>query len=212
MISVSNVIQTRPSYSNHEYIHAAARKFCGVDANIPDLPHIIMTPVNLRYQWESEIKRFLVPAAFDLFPYVGRHEHRTTWWDDLFDKSKQPLSQRIILATQTVSIIGCLNPLFTLLLGRSRRLNYRFRSSRIEREGRHAPRECTIPKQIETDGIWSDVRFRDHGRSSLCSEAQPDPSRVSWRSRTLPGACSNDSDARHHEDTSESLFCRRSTI
>ena len=59
--------------------YADGRKFNGVDANVPDLPHIIVTPVILRVQWESKIKRFLVHAAFDLFPYLGRHEYRANW-------------------------------------------------------------------------------------------------------------------------------------
>ncbi|KAF9220462.1 hypothetical protein BS17DRAFT_852177 [Gyrodon lividus] len=66
------------------------------DGNIPNLPHIIICPVNLRNQWEYEIKRFLKLASFDLFPYVGHCNKRKNWW---FEKSIQQNSQCIILAT-----------------------------------------------------------------------------------------------------------------
>lgn len=44
-----NVILTQAFYSNCQHIHIATCKFRGVDTNIPNLPHIILTPVNLRY-------------------------------------------------------------------------------------------------------------------------------------------------------------------
>ncbi|KIK11276.1 hypothetical protein PISMIDRAFT_122983 [Pisolithus microcarpus 441] len=81
----------------------AERKLNTPDGNIPDLPHIIVCPVNLRQQWESEIKRFLSPGSFDVLPYINRLDSRGSWWSDLFHISKQPLPRRIILATQTVS-------------------------------------------------------------------------------------------------------------
>ncbi|KIO00769.1 hypothetical protein M404DRAFT_151725 [Pisolithus tinctorius Marx 270] len=81
----------------------AGLKFNTPDGNVPDLSHVIVCPVNLKQQWESEIRRFLVPASFDLFPYTGRLDSRSAWWTELFTVSKQPLCQRIILATQTVS-------------------------------------------------------------------------------------------------------------
>ncbi|KAI6029042.1 P-loop containing nucleoside triphosphate hydrolase protein [Pisolithus microcarpus] len=79
----------------------AERKLNTPDGNIPDLPHIIVCPVNLRQQWESEIKRFLSPGSFDVLPYINRLDSRGSWWSDLFHISKQPLPRRIILATQT---------------------------------------------------------------------------------------------------------------
>ncbi|KAI6137600.1 P-loop containing nucleoside triphosphate hydrolase protein [Pisolithus tinctorius] len=79
----------------------AGLKFNTPDGNVPDFSHVIVCPVNLKQQWESEIRRFLVPASFDLFPYTGRLDSRSAWWTELFTVSKQPLCQRIILATQT---------------------------------------------------------------------------------------------------------------
>ncbi|KAI6144170.1 P-loop containing nucleoside triphosphate hydrolase protein, partial [Pisolithus thermaeus] len=79
----------------------AGRKMNTHDGNIPDLSHIIVCPVNLRQQWESEIKRFLSPGSFDILPYINRLDSRSSWWSDLFQASKQPLPRRIILATQT---------------------------------------------------------------------------------------------------------------
>lgn len=83
-------------------IFAANRKFPSPGGNIPDLPHVIVCPVNLREQWQAEIKRFLTFAAFDVFPYVGRYLSRKTWWETLFQRSQQPKINRIILATISV--------------------------------------------------------------------------------------------------------------
>ncbi|KAI5993055.1 hypothetical protein F5J12DRAFT_698839, partial [Pisolithus orientalis] len=49
----------------------AGQKFNTPDGNVPDLSHVIVCPVNLKQQWESEIQCFLVPASFDLFPYTS---------------------------------------------------------------------------------------------------------------------------------------------
>ncbi|KAF9224670.1 hypothetical protein BS17DRAFT_682450, partial [Gyrodon lividus] len=51
--------------------HFMGRRMNTPNGNIPNLPHIIICPVNLRNQWEYEIKRFLKLASFDLFPYIG---------------------------------------------------------------------------------------------------------------------------------------------
>ena len=81
------------------------------DGNIPDLPHIIIYPVNLCDQWESEIKHFLSPSSFNILLYIGRYDTQPTWWTMPFTVSCQPLPQCIILATTTVS----LHPLLTFI-------------------------------------------------------------------------------------------------
>lgn len=74
------------------------------DGNIPDIPHIIVTPVNLRAQWEREIKRFLSPASFDILPYIGRVDNRKDWWQAVYGKSLHNECHRIILAATTMSV------------------------------------------------------------------------------------------------------------
>ena len=39
----------------------------------------------------------------DILPYLAQLASRNIWWDKVFSKSEQPLSQRIILATESVS-------------------------------------------------------------------------------------------------------------
>ncbi|KAF8422282.1 P-loop containing nucleoside triphosphate hydrolase protein [Boletus edulis BED1] len=91
----------RNHYSSHKKFPGqfADRKFTSPDGNVPDLPYVIVCPVNLREQWHAEIKRFLAFATFDILPYVGRFHARKTWWETLFQKSEQPKINRIILAT-----------------------------------------------------------------------------------------------------------------
>ncbi|KAI9457025.1 P-loop containing nucleoside triphosphate hydrolase protein [Boletus coccyginus] len=79
----------------------AGRTFETEDGNVPDLPNIIVCPVNLKQQWENEIKRFLRPSTFDILPYTGRLDSRSTWWKQLYSSSKQPQMQRIILASHS---------------------------------------------------------------------------------------------------------------
>ncbi|KAG8213507.1 hypothetical protein J3R82DRAFT_12050 [Butyriboletus roseoflavus] len=79
----------------------AKRRFNSPDGKIPEIPHIIVCPVNLKDQWDREIKRFLKPATFDIFPYTGRFDTRTTWWTAFYSKSHQKQSRRLILATYT---------------------------------------------------------------------------------------------------------------
>lgn len=83
---------------------AAGHKFAGKEGNIPDLPHIIVCPVNLKDQWQSEMERFLIPSSFDILPYVGKAESRSGWWTALYGHSIQPHLRRIVLATVSVSL------------------------------------------------------------------------------------------------------------
>ncbi|KIK74159.1 hypothetical protein PAXRUDRAFT_176509, partial [Paxillus rubicundulus Ve08.2h10] len=86
--------------------HFSKLCFHGPEGKIPDLPHIIVCPVNLRDQWEREIKWFLSLSSFDHLPYTGWWEKHQDWWDVLFSKSHQPLCRTIILATYTASEIS----------------------------------------------------------------------------------------------------------
>jgi hypothetical protein len=52
----------------------AGQKFTGHEGNIPDLPHIVVCPVNLKDQWQHEMERFLNPFSFDILLYVGKVE------------------------------------------------------------------------------------------------------------------------------------------
>ncbi|KAG6370138.1 P-loop containing nucleoside triphosphate hydrolase protein [Boletus reticuloceps] len=104
-LQVLGTIACLTFYRHHYSLHKkfpgqfADRKFSSPDGNIPDLPYVIVCPVNLREQWHAEIKRFLAFATFDILPYVGRFHARKTWWETLFQKSEQPKINRIILAT-----------------------------------------------------------------------------------------------------------------
>ena len=60
-----------------------------MDGLILDVPHVIVTPVNLKNQWEQEIKCYLKLASFDLFPYIGQFDGWLNWWDVLCAKSHQ---------------------------------------------------------------------------------------------------------------------------
>lgn len=84
----------------------ANRKFQGEAGNIPDLPILLIVPVNLRMQWELELHKFLQKDGFDIFPYVGTLGSRMNFWKEgqAFSKSNQPLHRRIILATTSVSL------------------------------------------------------------------------------------------------------------
>lgn len=80
------------------------RKFGGKVGNIPDIPHIIVCPVNLKEQWQREMERFLIPHSFDILPYAGKLSSREQWWTTLYEKSNHAQIQRIILATNSVSL------------------------------------------------------------------------------------------------------------
>lgn len=83
--------------------NTAGRRFKSADGTIPDVPHIIVVPVNLREQWDRELKRFLKHASFDILPYTNRLDTRKEWWKIVYDKSLQPHTRRIVLAVNTVS-------------------------------------------------------------------------------------------------------------
>jgi len=78
--------------------------FAGQEGNIPDVPHIIVCPVNLKDQWQREMERFLIPSSFDILPYVGKLEGRSGWWTTLYGHSVQPHLRRIVLATVSVGL------------------------------------------------------------------------------------------------------------
>ncbi|KAH7905302.1 P-loop containing nucleoside triphosphate hydrolase protein [Hygrophoropsis aurantiaca] len=69
------------------------------DGKIPNDPHLIVCPVNLKDQWQAEMERFLTPWSFDILPYTGKYDSRSEWWTQLYDQSKQPVTRRIILGT-----------------------------------------------------------------------------------------------------------------
>ncbi|KAH0833809.1 P-loop containing nucleoside triphosphate hydrolase protein [Lanmaoa asiatica] len=81
--------------------HFSNKTWQGQPANIPDLPVIIVCPVNIQDQWVGEIHRFLRKGTFDILPYVGKLVTRGAWWKVGYPQSHQPALRRIILAAHT---------------------------------------------------------------------------------------------------------------
>lgn len=67
--------------------------------NIPDLPMVVVVPVLLVNQFISELHKFLQRGSFDVLPYLGNWSSRQTWWTTIWERSKQPLSRRIIVTS-----------------------------------------------------------------------------------------------------------------
>ncbi|KAJ7822151.1 hypothetical protein B0H13DRAFT_1659794 [Mycena leptocephala] len=79
----------------------------GKNGNIPTLDSIVVVPVNLQTQMESEIRRYLYPGTFDIIPYIGAYKSRKTFWEDVVKKSVQPAGGRLFMATSSVlTVIG----------------------------------------------------------------------------------------------------------
>ena len=78
-------------------------KWRGKEGNIPDMPVVIVTPVNLHLQMDLELQRYLVPNFFDILPYTGTYTSRPNYWQSVWAKSKQKAGNRILLATTNVS-------------------------------------------------------------------------------------------------------------
>ena len=74
----------------------------GKNGNIPTLDSIVVVPVNLQTQMESEIRRYLYPGTFDIIPYIGAYKSRKTFWEDVVKKSVQPAGRRLFMATSSV--------------------------------------------------------------------------------------------------------------
>lgn len=79
-------------------------KFGGAEGNIPDLPFIIVVPVNLHTQWTHEIHKFLRRGYFDVLPYIGTLATRPNFWEEQgsWNHSIIPLHRRILLCSITV--------------------------------------------------------------------------------------------------------------
>jgi SNF2 family DNA or RNA helicase len=71
---------------------------------VPDLPAVFVVPVTLVPQLVSELHRYLRRGTFDVLPYTGTHQTRSTWWTDVWSaRSNQPEGRKIIVTTSKVT-------------------------------------------------------------------------------------------------------------
>ncbi|KAJ7934060.1 P-loop containing nucleoside triphosphate hydrolase protein [Mycena leptocephala] len=93
----------RDYYHQKKYFPGAFkhRMWQGKNGNIPTLDSIVVVPVNLQTQMESEIRRYLYPGTFDIIPYIGAYKSRKTFWEDVVKKSVQPAGRRLFMATSS---------------------------------------------------------------------------------------------------------------
>ncbi|KAI6029955.1 P-loop containing nucleoside triphosphate hydrolase protein [Pisolithus microcarpus] len=93
----------RSHYEVHKKFPGAfgTLKWQGKEANIPDLPFLVVCLVSLHHQWQCEIEWFLQRSTFDVLPYLQRLNKRRDWWIQVKAKSQQQAHRQIILATDT---------------------------------------------------------------------------------------------------------------
>ncbi|KAJ7914639.1 P-loop containing nucleoside triphosphate hydrolase protein [Mycena leptocephala] len=93
----------RDYYHQKKYFPGAFkhRMWQGKNGNIPTLDSIVVVPVNLQTQMESEIRRYLYPGTFDIIPYIGAYKSRKTFWEDVVKKSVQPAGRRLFMAASS---------------------------------------------------------------------------------------------------------------
>ncbi|KAF7964787.1 hypothetical protein HWV62_2906 [Athelia sp. TMB] len=95
----SKYLVDRDNYSQPDEHSAENKKFQGREGNIPDLSSIIAVPKSIHAQFSRELRRYLIPAAFDVIPYIGKHEKRLNYWTHVWTRSKQTPGHKILLAT-----------------------------------------------------------------------------------------------------------------
>jgi hypothetical protein len=79
-------------YVPHLYYNsffAANMKWHGQEGNIPDLPLVIVTLVNLNLQMDLELQCYLIPNFFNIMPYTGIYTSHTNYWQSVWAKLKQ---------------------------------------------------------------------------------------------------------------------------
>lgn len=73
------------------------------DPAVPDRPILIICPVTLISQWESEISRFFPPGSVDVFLYTGGYSsHSDFFTSGAYTLSKHAPHRRIIIASHPV--------------------------------------------------------------------------------------------------------------
>ncbi|EMD33391.1 hypothetical protein CERSUDRAFT_98506 [Gelatoporia subvermispora B] len=96
--------------------------------NFAARPMLIVCPVSLSYQWPAELRRYLCCGTFDIFPYEHSFSSQKTYFEDVWEKSEQPITWCILLST-TTAIIFDFSELF--LVPKKRHLVPTRRSSNI---------------------------------------------------------------------------------
>ena len=74
----------------------------GQEGNIPVDNTMFVVPITIRDQTMHELRRFLQPGSFDLFPYEGTLASRPEFWTTQWKKSMLPEGRKILIATINV--------------------------------------------------------------------------------------------------------------
>jgi len=72
---------------------------------VPNRAHLIIVPLTMLRQWESELKVFFQPKTIEIYVYPMKEEEQKEFWTGRWDKSQMPLVARIVLVSHSVSIM-----------------------------------------------------------------------------------------------------------
>jgi TATA-binding protein-associated factor len=72
---------------------------------IPNRAHLILVPLTMLRQWESELKVFFQPKTIEIYVYPIKEEEQKEFWTGRWSASQMPLVARIVLVSHSVSIM-----------------------------------------------------------------------------------------------------------